>query len=672
MANTKDVWSDFTPYYLELRGTQNVPDRYLRSAVWVQAEGRRSEGGYYARSTSPGTQGGEQLYPVEFNFDHLCWVEVRWHIGENSWHAFRKAEDDLDLNIPIPDTPAGEYWEHDTDDGTPSNAQNLTESESEDESSEPEEIEIHPNEEVEQLTQLAESQLVIASMATVTIPSITDSENAQVRRGGVRDFLAGGPSGSGPPRDPFNGRPPPEELMGGGRSGGPPGGSGGGPPGGSGGGPPGGSGGGPPGGAGGGPPGGGPPSGAGIQQGQAPRPSDKFIGREPQIFEGDRSKAEEFITQWNLFVGVNYPNPAIQNPYQRSMMFLTYIQGAHVSEWVASQHRWLQEQVTTNGVLTTSNWLWNTLERAFRRTFADTMSQERAQAELKRGVKMEKQNLDEYVAKFERLVRHAGYDLDNLQTIDLFTAGLPNQLYQKIYDLDDPQTYNQWKTCALERQRKWIHAQARGLSNLSQRTPTIRPQPHWGPRANTPQYNRRDPNAMDTSPGRIRARVAGSEQANPNNAEEWNKFIGGQRSTPAPRGGGRGNGFNIREVTCYNCRQTGHFSRDCPQQYWNRGGNQTRETNPFRSGWRGHGRGMGHNPRNNPGGRSNARIGEVEPEESNADTSQVAWAITNNSTSQQRADYWLDGVAQENDEVKDMVLHGIWKRENVEMDFPNA
>ena len=276
----------------------------------------------------------------------------------------------------------------------------------------------------------------------------------------------GGPSGRGPPRDPFNGRPPPKELMGGGRPRDPQGGSG--PPGGSGGGPPGGSGGGPPGGS-----GGGPPGGAGAQQGQALRPSDKFIGREPQIFEGDRSKAEEFITQWNLFVGVNYPNPAIQNPYQRSMMFLTYIQGTHVSEWVASQHRWLQEQVTTNGVLTTSNWLWNTLKRAFRRTFADTMSQERAQAELKKGVKMEKQNLDEYVAKFERLVRHAGYDLDNLQTIDLFTAGLPNQLYQKIYDLDDPQTYDQWKTHALERQRRWIHAQAWGLNNLNQRTPTV-------------------------------------------------------------------------------------------------------------------------------------------------------------------------------------------------------
>src|SRR5258708_3020555 len=135
--------------------------------------------------------------------------------------------------------------------------------------------------------------------------------------------------------------------------------------------------------------------------------------------------------------------------------------------------------------------------------YADTMSQERAQAELKRGLKMEKQNLDEYIVKFEKLVRHAGYNLDNIQTLNLFTAGLPTQLYQKIYDVDDPQNYNQWKTCALERQRKWIHAQAQGITNLNQRIPA------------------------------------------------------------APRGQGRANGFTLREVTCYNCQKIGHFSCDC-------------------------------------------------------------------------------------------------------------
>ena len=50
-------------------------------------------------------------------------------------------------------------------------------------------------------------------------------------------------------------------------------------------------------------------------------------------------KADEFFTQWNLFVGVNFNNPAMINAFSRAMLFLTYMQGPHVNEWVLSQHR---------------------------------------------------------------------------------------------------------------------------------------------------------------------------------------------------------------------------------------------------------------------------------------------------------------------------------------------
>ena len=58
--------------------------------------------------------------------------------------------------------------------------------------------------------------------------------------------------------------------------------------------------------------------------------------------------------------------------------------------------------------------------------------------------------MDNYVAKFKCLARHARYNLDDIQTLDLFTAGLPNALYQKVYKLDKPQDYAQWKHHALE------------------------------------------------------------------------------------------------------------------------------------------------------------------------------------------------------------------------------
>jgi hypothetical protein len=44
----------------------------------------------------------ERWYPVEFNFEHLCWVEIRWienlEVG-GTWEAFRIAGEDLGLDI---------------------------------------------------------------------------------------------------------------------------------------------------------------------------------------------------------------------------------------------------------------------------------------------------------------------------------------------------------------------------------------------------------------------------------------------------------------------------------------------------------------------------------------------------------------------------------------------
>ena len=140
------------------------------------------------------------------------------------------------------------------------------------------------------------------------------------------------------------------------------------------------------------------------------------------------------------------------NAFSRAMLFLTYLQGPHVNEWVLSQHRWLVNEVTNNGVHPADINLWTTIERAFRRNFADTLEQEHAQAILKKGIKMQGENMDDYIARFEHLARQARYHLDNPQTLDLFTQGLPDALYTKIYELDDPHDYEQWKQCALDQQ----------------------------------------------------------------------------------------------------------------------------------------------------------------------------------------------------------------------------
>ena len=157
---------------------------------------------------------------------------------------------------------------------------------------------------------------------------VMDPDDAAIHRAIGPDQLDP-PPGRGPPRLPFPGRGFPTGPPGGGE--GFPGGEG--------------------------SPGGGLPNaepGGGGNPGQG---SDKLVGNPPEVFTGIQAKAEHFLTQWKLYVSVNISNPTIANYYQRSMLFLTYIQGAGVSEWVSAMSEWLQMQVTQLGIRMTDHWL---------------------------------------------------------------------------------------------------------------------------------------------------------------------------------------------------------------------------------------------------------------------------------------------------------------------------
>ena len=143
----------------------------------------------------------------------------------------------------------------------------------------------------------------------------------------------------------------------GGRRGGPPGGGGGPPQG-------------PP--QGGGRGGGGPPQGnSGLPQQVHPL-TEKFVGNAPIIFTGDRGKTEQFLTQWELYWGVNNNNSLMRNAYTRSMLFLTYIQGNIVNEWIVAMSRWLNCQIA-GGIHDDNEDLWRVVDDAFRHRFSNTL-----------------------------------------------------------------------------------------------------------------------------------------------------------------------------------------------------------------------------------------------------------------------------------------------------------
>jgi hypothetical protein len=119
---------------------------------------------------------------------------------------------------------------------------------------------------------------------------------------------------------------------------------------------------------------------------------------------------------------------------------------------------------------------------------------------------MKEGKIDKYVTEFDTLVAQAGYKADDAQTLEKFISGLPASLYETIYQLDNPKTYEAWHRAAIKRQEKWLHMQSikqgrRMLDNFRQASGLHNTNLNWF--LAPPPW---DPNAMDTS---ARTRVQG-------------------------------------------------------------------------------------------------------------------------------------------------------------------
>jgi hypothetical protein len=652
---TRELWAQqgpFEPYTIHGVPQQNIPEVYIKGAVWNAQEHPPR---YVAQSSAPEESGTGTWFPVDFNEEHVCWVEVRLQEPAGSeayWQAFRIAGQDLGLDITQGDveshlqaTTLHSYREsiassHSSRASTPSVASAIR----------PRPSPYQPGSRDQEIAHsLAESLNIndpMSNTLTMEVPAGTinpitghvDADDAALFRAIGPDqpdppSISGTertthvpfgwirPQGGGMPehrRYIYGGGPPPPR---GGPPGGPFGPPGGGPPG-------------------GGPPGGGPPMpippapviGGGGR-------NDKLVGNTPLIFKGERNRAEEFITQWQLYEGVNITNDLMRNAYQRAMLFLTYIQGPIVNEWVKGVNAWLRGQIINQRWAPTDERLWVEVFDSFNRQFANVMEQEDAQAALAKGLQLDKGDLDKLITEFEQLVRHARYDVNQDLVLRIFTSALPNAMYEYILrTLPQPATYEQWRSAAIDQQRVYVHMRNRTDRFKTKKLPPITT---WRPFGNQ-WKNQRDPNAMDTSPGRTRARVAEAEDFLPGGSR-YEQRVGGSREGGYPRGPVQRDGQR-KVLTCFFCGKPGHFARDCRQKRNNQG-----PSGP---------------PRNAP---IPTRTRQVRQEDSNIRVVDDR-SVADDRTPQQRATDWLTSVADEHDDVKDIVMQELWGKE----DFQNA
>ena len=492
------------------RGDWNIPKKYLKAATYTTVG---DDTGYFIQFKG-------MYFPIEFIFTNCFWYLVKYNKQKSCWESNKIPTEDYNLNIP--DNKVTDWSELGPINGATSNHSDVEDTRSE---GQPESIDIKiPTLEEEkrerQLEKLAVSIPTLtrprSNPATSRLPPITTVMTTQtitepiqaIASEGERTFAwrGGGPPEENPNPRWFGGSGNPLNFPRGG-DGGSGGGSGG---------------------------GGGDSRGDPNNQGLG----NKLSGKEPAIFDGDCSKAEAFILEWTIYMLLNKETKVMSHTFSRAMLFLTYIKGPNIQEWVSMQVAWLGRWVH-QGARRTEEYLYNTIMDSFNSAFTDTMNAQKAKAEFQ-NIKMEGGDLDAYIAKFERLARLAGYDLQNQLVLDKFGSGFTSGLDIAIVNsAKEPWNWTDWVWAVQKFRQKYLLI----CTSLGMKGP--REQKQWKKPQTAKQWNvawknkgSTNPNAMDTTPDHIQAR----------------KIEADKRTVLMQSG------------KCFTCKKQGQLSHDCPQR----------------------------------------------------------------------------------------------------------
>ncbi len=94
----------------------------------------------------------------------------------------------------------------------------------------------------------------------------------------------------------------------------------------------------------------------------------------------------------------------------------------------------------------------------------DTAKSMKAQHELKT-LHMIKDNLNDFISRFQNLANKAGYDLDQRVTLDLFQNRLPNNLVWNCVKFDHPYNWATWTDSACQQHEEYIQLSNRLKGN---------------------------------------------------------------------------------------------------------------------------------------------------------------------------------------------------------------
>ena len=90
--------------------------------------------------------------------------------------------------------------------------------------------------------------------------------------------------------------------------------------------------------------------------------------------------------------------------------------------------------------------VWDEFEQAFKDKFMDSTCEQRARNQLEQ-LKFKYPDINKYIANFEDLIIHAGYNLASKEVINLFLKGFSKSrnLLDKVFTPPVPTTYGAMK-----------------------------------------------------------------------------------------------------------------------------------------------------------------------------------------------------------------------------------
>jgi len=167
---------------------------------------------------------------------------------------------------------------------------------------------------------------------------------------------------------------------------------------------------------------------------QQAKTEEGLKGRAPKPFACKRSRALDFLSDFNTYWISNNNNVSMKVPYQRVALCLGFLEGDKIPEWKDDQLRMLQDKIQV-GTSCNSEQLWDNFKRSFINSFVDTAVKEYATHEFNR-LEQKGDKIDDYIVQFNNLSTRLQHDHNSLLLVERFCKGLNKGTHNDIMNLD--------------------------------------------------------------------------------------------------------------------------------------------------------------------------------------------------------------------------------------------